>query len=102
MAVVPVDRKRGGSPGAARRSTSRPRMTWRDDSEFDLGAVPPLGGSRRDPVVIDSRLAGCNSVELEAGSHVESVRIPTGDLLRVAEAVVADICADWPPCRRAF
>jgi Ala-tRNA(Pro) deacylase len=66
----------------------------RDYSEFDLGAVPPLGGSRRDPVVIDSRLAGRDSVVLEAGSHVESVRIPTGDLLRVAEAVVADICAD--------
>lgn len=29
----------------------------RDYPEFDLGAVPPIGGGRRDPVVIDSRLA---------------------------------------------
>jgi Ala-tRNA(Pro) deacylase len=66
----------------------------RDYPEFDLGAVPPIGGARRDPVVIDSRLAQRDSVVLEAGSHEESVRIATGDLLRLTEAVVADICRD--------
>jgi Ala-tRNA(Pro) deacylase len=66
----------------------------RDYPEFDLGAVPPIGGGRRDPVVVDSRLAERDSVVLEAGSHEESVRISTGDLLRVSEAEVADICAD--------
>jgi Ala-tRNA(Pro) deacylase len=66
----------------------------RDYPEFDLGAVPPIGGGRRDPVVIDSRLAERDSLVLEAGSHEESVRIPTGDLLRVSEAEVVDICAD--------
>jgi Ala-tRNA(Pro) deacylase len=66
----------------------------RDYPEFDLGAVPPIGGGRRDPVVIDNRLAERDSLVLEAGSHEESVRIPTGDLLRVAEAEVADICTD--------
>jgi Ala-tRNA(Pro) deacylase len=66
----------------------------RDYPEFDLGAVPPIGGGRRDPVVIDSRLAERDSLVLEAGSHEESVRIPTSDLLRVSEAEVADICVD--------
>jgi Ala-tRNA(Pro) deacylase len=66
----------------------------RDYPEFDLGAVPPIGGGRRDPVVIDSRLAERDSLVMEAGSHEESVRIPTGDLLRVSEAEVVDICAD--------
>jgi Ala-tRNA(Pro) deacylase len=66
----------------------------RDYPEFDLGAVPPIGGGRRDPVVIDSRLAERDSLVLEAGSHEESVRIATGDLLRVSEAEVADICVD--------
>jgi prolyl-tRNA editing enzyme YbaK/EbsC (Cys-tRNA(Pro) deacylase) len=65
----------------------------RDHREFDLGAVPPLGGARRDPVVIGSRLAERESVVLEAGSHQESVRIATGDLLRLTNADVADICA---------
>jgi len=66
----------------------------RDYPEFDLGAVPPIGGGRRDPVVVDSRLAERDSVVLEAGSHEESVRVSTRDLLRVSEAEVADICAD--------
>ena len=61
--------------------------------EFELGAVPPIGG-RGDPVVVDRRLTQRDSVVMEAGSHEESVRISTDDLVRVAEAEVADICAD--------
>jgi prolyl-tRNA editing enzyme YbaK/EbsC (Cys-tRNA(Pro) deacylase) len=65
-----------------------------DLSRVDLGPVPPIGGGRRDPVVIDSRLAERDSLVLEAGSHEESVRVPTSDLLRISEAEVADICVD--------
>jgi prolyl-tRNA editing enzyme YbaK/EbsC (Cys-tRNA(Pro) deacylase) len=65
----------------------------RDYPEFDLGGAP-IGGARRDPIVVDSRLAERGSVVLEAGLHEASVRIQTGDLLRVTEAEVADICAD--------
>src|SRR5215212_2436696 len=39
----------------------------RDYPEFDLGAVPPIGGGRRDPVVVDRRLAERDSFVLEAG-----------------------------------
>jgi Ala-tRNA(Pro) deacylase len=66
----------------------------RDFPEFELGAVPPVGGGRRDPVVIDSRLAGPESLVLEAGSHEESIRIAAGDLVRVGGAQLADICED--------
>jgi Ala-tRNA(Pro) deacylase len=66
----------------------------RDYPEFDLGAVPPLGGSRHDRVVVDSRLAKLESVVVEAGSHDESVRIPTAELIRIARAEVADICQE--------
>jgi Ala-tRNA(Pro) deacylase len=65
----------------------------RDYPEFDLGAVPPIGG-RRDLVVIDRRLAERDSIVLEAGSHEHSARVPTGDLLHVTAAEVADICVD--------
>ncbi len=64
----------------------------RDYPEFELGAVPPLGGGRRDPVLLDPRVAERESVVLEAGSHDESVRMQTGDLLRLTEARVVDIC----------
>jgi Ala-tRNA(Pro) deacylase len=66
----------------------------RDYPEFELGAVPPLGGGRGDRVVIDTRLAERESIVVEAGSHDESVRLPTAELIRLAKAEVADICQD--------
>jgi len=66
----------------------------RDYPEFDLGAVPPVGGARRDQVVVDSRVAERDSVVIEAGSHEESLRVATADLVRIADAEIADISAD--------
>jgi Ala-tRNA(Pro) deacylase len=66
----------------------------RDYPNFDLGAVPPVGGARRDPVLVDSRVTARGSVVLEAGSHEQSVRIATSDLMRAAGAEVADICKE--------
>jgi Ala-tRNA(Pro) deacylase len=62
--------------------------------EFELGAVPPLGGSRHDPVLADLRLPQAGSVVFEAGTHEHSLRVRTNDLLRVADAQVADLRAD--------
>src|SRR5262245_44432034 len=65
----------------------------REYSEFELGAVPPFGGTRRDPVLLDARLADKRSVVVEAGVHDASIRLLTSDLLRVVgDARVADIC----------
>ena len=66
----------------------------RDYSEFELGAVPPFGGARREEVVVDARLARRDSVVLEAGSHDTSVRMKAADLIRIADAHVADISRD--------
>jgi Ala-tRNA(Pro) deacylase len=65
-----------------------------DYAEFDLGAVPPLGGERSDRVLVDARVAQRDSVVIEAGSHERSVRVPTADLVRLAGASVGDICRD--------
>jgi Ala-tRNA(Pro) deacylase len=83
---------RGGGGKKTVHLASEADLT-RDYPEFDLGAVPPAGG-RRDPVVLDRRLAARESVVLEAGSHEESIRVLIADLLRVTDAEVADICAD--------
>ena len=63
--------------------------------EFELGAVPPLGG-REDRVIVDERLAGRDSVVLEAGSHERSLRLKAADLVRLARAQVADIRREEP------
>jgi Ala-tRNA(Pro) deacylase len=65
----------------------------RDYPGFELGAVPPFGGSG-DQVLVDVRLAERESVVLEAGSHEQSVRMRTRDLLELTGAEVADIAHD--------
>ena len=60
--------------------------------EFDLGAVPPVGGPKGDLVVVDVGLARCVRVVFEAGTHEESVRVKTDDLVDVAAAWVGDVC----------
>ena len=67
----------------------------RDYGEFELGAVPPFGG-REDLVIVDERLAGRDSVVLEAGTHEQSVRLKAADLVRLTRAQVADICREEP------
>ncbi len=65
----------------------------RDYPGFELGAVPPFGGSS-DRILVDSRLAEREQVVLEAGSHEQSVRIRTADLLELTGAQVVDIAQD--------
>lgn len=62
--------------------------------QFEVGAVPPFGGPAGDLCVVDRRLAECDHVVFEAGVHDTSVRLRTEDLLRVAEAQVADVAAE--------
>jgi Ala-tRNA(Pro) deacylase len=64
----------------------------RDYPEFELGAVPPIGG-RKDPVVIDPNVAEQDTIVIEAGSHEESLRIAAADLLELTGAAVTDISA---------
>ena len=65
----------------------------RDYAEFDLGAVPPIGG-RSDPVIVDPKVAERTSVVIEAGTHDESLRLAAADLLHVTGAAVTDISED--------
>jgi len=61
--------------------------------EFELGAVPPMGGPY-DRVLVDRRLFDSTFLVLDAGTHDESIRLRTGDLLSIAEAEVADLAHD--------
>jgi prolyl-tRNA editing enzyme YbaK/EbsC (Cys-tRNA(Pro) deacylase) len=61
---------------------------------FELGAVPPFGGPAGDVAIVDHRLAMLDMIIVEAGSHDESLRLATPDLVRIAGAQIADICFD--------
>jgi Ala-tRNA(Pro) deacylase len=72
-----------------------PEETLRSEyPEFEFGAVPPIGGAHRDRVIVDSHVADHDSIVLEAGSHDDSIRIATDDLVRIADARIADICVE--------
>ena len=60
--------------------------------EFELGAVPPLALGDGDHVIVDIRICFTDEVLLEAGTHEQSVRLKTSDLLELAGASLADIC----------
>ena len=62
--------------------------------EFELGAVPPIGGVRHDRILVDVGVCEHESVLLEAGTHSQSIRIAVGDLLGLEKALIADICLD--------
>lgn len=64
----------------------------RDYPEFELGSVPPVGGAHVDRVAVDVRVAACETVVLEAGSHADSVRLRPADLVALTGATVADLC----------
>jgi Ala-tRNA(Pro) deacylase len=100
-AVLPASeridlRKLGELQGESRKDVhlATEESLRRDYPEFELGAVPPMGGAHGDRVIVDRRLAELDSVVLEAGSHDESIRLPTTELIRLTQAQVADICAD--------
>jgi Ala-tRNA(Pro) deacylase len=65
----------------------------RDYPEFELGAVPPLGG-RSDPVIVDPKVAERTSAVIEAGSHNQSLRLAAADLVHLTGATVTDISED--------
>jgi prolyl-tRNA editing enzyme YbaK/EbsC (Cys-tRNA(Pro) deacylase) len=65
----------------------------REYPQFELGAVPPLGGPD-DEVIVDRRVADKRQVVFEAGSHEASVRVNAADLASLPGTRVADVCVD--------
>jgi Ala-tRNA(Pro) deacylase len=63
----------------------------REYPQFELGAVPPVGGPK-DRVILDRRLAGRDTFVIEAGSHDRSVRLRPQALIASADILVEDIC----------
>jgi Ala-tRNA(Pro) deacylase len=62
--------------------------------EYEPGAVPPFPGTSGDGVILDGRLDKTPYVVLAAGTHEESVRLRTGDLVAATGARMCDLCED--------
>jgi Ala-tRNA(Pro) deacylase len=62
--------------------------------EFELGAVPPLTGGDGDRVLVDRRLHDNEWVVFEAGTHEQSLRLRTSDLVELTDARLVDLTQD--------
>ena len=65
-----------------------------DFGQFDLGALPPLGPMLPAPELVDQRVLEHEKVLCNAGDHRHSVLVDPKDLVKVADAQVADVCED--------
>jgi Ala-tRNA(Pro) deacylase len=62
--------------------------------EYEVGAVPPFPGSSGDVVLVDGRLDKSPYVVTTAGTHEESVRVKTTDLVALTDGMLVDLCED--------
>ncbi|MGH9004931.1 MAG: aminoacyl-tRNA deacylase, partial [Acidimicrobiia bacterium] len=62
-----------------------------DFSDYELGALPPLGSLVRTPVYVDPEVMAHDTVVFAAGSQTESVKIRTEDLFRGEPVTVAPL-----------
>lgn len=63
-------------------------------AQFEVGAVPPVGHVLFAAEIVDRRIAELPHVLCSGGDHRHSVLLDPGDLIRLAQATVADVCED--------
>jgi Ala-tRNA(Pro) deacylase len=77
----------------------RPRLATEDEiavdfPEFELGALPPFGPIHDIPEIVDRRLLDHDRVLCAGGDHRHSLRIDPNEIVRLANARVADLCQE--------
>jgi Ala-tRNA(Pro) deacylase len=65
-----------------------------DFEAFEVGAVPPFGSLVPAPEVVDPRLCEHDRVLCAGGDHRHSVLVDPNEIVRVADAKLADVCED--------
>lgn len=65
-----------------------------DFSQFELGAIPPLGEILPAPEIVDRRVLEHDRVLCNGGDHTHSVLLDPNDIVRASDAQVADVCED--------
>jgi Cys-tRNA(Pro) deacylase len=75
----------------ARRLSLPDRDEAREATGYERGAITPFGATRTWPVIADAAVRGAGRVAIGAGAHGVNLHVDAGDLLRVLDAVEADV-----------
>ena len=95
LAVVPVDReldlKLLADALAGRRAVMADPVEAQRATGYVVGGISPLGSRRALPVVVDAAALALSSMYVSAGRRGLQVELAPADLVRLADAIVADI-----------
>jgi Cys-tRNA(Pro)/Cys-tRNA(Cys) deacylase len=95
VGVVPVTGQLDLKALAAAAGGRKARMAGPEAAEratgYVVGGISPLGQRKRMPVVIDSAALGFATVFCSGGRRGLEIELAPGDLVRAADALVADI-----------
>ena len=102
IAIIPAServdvgkaRKVFGASADMRLATER--EIAQEFAAFDPGAVPPFRGLLGAPEVLDTRLLHYHRILCSAGDHRHTLKISPGEIQRVGEPAVADVCVGTP------
>ena len=65
-----------------------------DFSQFEVGALPPFGPLLDIAQIVDRRLLDIEQVLCSGGDHCHSLKVDPNEMVRLADARVADLCQD--------
>ncbi|WP_299566411.1 Cys-tRNA(Pro) deacylase [uncultured Mycolicibacterium sp.] len=97
VAVLPVPAKLSLKAAAAALGVPKAEMAERIPAErstgYVVGGISPFGQRKRLPTVVDESALRWERVLCSAGRRGWDVAVSPDDLIRLTEAVTADICA---------
>jgi len=97
VAVLPVPFKLSLKAAAAALGVAKAAMAERAAAErstgYVIGGISPLGQRRPLPIVVDASALNWDRVLCSAGKRGWDVSLAPRDLVRLTNAVTADICA---------
>jgi Cys-tRNA(Pro)/Cys-tRNA(Cys) deacylase len=97
VAVLPVPFKLSLKAAASALGVAKAAMAERTAAErstgYVIGGISPLGQRKPLPTVVDASAMSWDQVLCSAGKRGWDVSLAPGDLIRLTDAVTADICA---------